>query len=127
MAGLSGAWAPAVQVSAPEEDAAGRPQAAPLIDGWMLRHICGGERAMRVLIISHGHPDFSIGGAEVASHALFRAIGAQPGHEVHYLSRAPTSVRRHARDAADEPAARRARDVPAYRAAGTSSGSPTAA
>ena len=31
---------------------------------------------MRVLIISHGHPAFSIGGAEIASHALFRAINA---------------------------------------------------
>jgi hypothetical protein len=45
---------------------------------------------MRVLIISHGHPSFSIGGAEVASHALFRAIDALPGHEAHYLSRAPS-------------------------------------
>ena len=51
---------------------------------------------MRVLIISHGHPSFSIGGAEVASHALFRAIDALPGHEAYYLSRAPSSIRRHA-------------------------------
>ena len=34
---------------------------------------------MRVLIISHGHPAFSIGGAEVASHALFRALDATAG------------------------------------------------
>ena len=51
---------------------------------------------MRVLIISHGHPSYSIGGAEVASHALFRAIEATPGHEAFYLSRAPATIRRHA-------------------------------
>ena len=51
---------------------------------------------MRVLIISHGHPSFSIGGAEVASHTLFRALNDVPGHEAFYLSRAPGSVRRHA-------------------------------
>ncbi len=51
---------------------------------------------MRVLIISHGHPSYSIGGAEVASHALFRAIDAHPDHQAHYLSRAPASIRRHA-------------------------------
>ena len=51
---------------------------------------------MRVLIISHGHPSYSIGGAEVASHCLFRAINALPEHEAYYLSRAPSSIRRHA-------------------------------
>ena len=51
---------------------------------------------MRVLIISHGHPTYSIGGAEVASHALFRAIDASPDHDAYYLSRAPSSIRRHA-------------------------------
>jgi len=51
---------------------------------------------MRVLIISHGHPSYSIGGAEVASHALFRAINALPDHDAFYLSRAPVSIRRHA-------------------------------
>lgn len=51
---------------------------------------------MRVLIISHGHPSYSIGGAEVASHALFRAINALPDHDAFYLSRAPSSIRRHA-------------------------------
>lgn len=50
---------------------------------------------MRVLIVSHGHPSFSIGGAEVASHTLFRAINASGG-DAFYLSRAPVSVRRHA-------------------------------
>ena len=50
---------------------------------------------MRVLIISHGHPSFSIGGAEVASHTLFQAINATPGHEAFYLARAPAAFRRH--------------------------------
>ncbi len=50
---------------------------------------------MRVLVISHGHPAFSIGGAEVASHALFRAIQATAPHEAFYLSRAAPTTRRH--------------------------------
>ena len=50
---------------------------------------------MQVLIISHGHPSYSIGGAEVASHGLFRAIEATPDHEAFYLSRAPATIRRH--------------------------------
>jgi glycosyltransferase involved in cell wall biosynthesis len=52
---------------------------------------------MRVLIVSHGHPAFSIGGAEVASHNLFRAINAGgEGHEAFYLARAAGALRRHA-------------------------------
>jgi glycosyltransferase involved in cell wall biosynthesis len=52
---------------------------------------------MRVLIISHAHPAFSIGGAEGASHNLFRAINiAAGGHEAFYLARATPPVRRHA-------------------------------
>lgn len=51
---------------------------------------------MRVLVISHGHPAFSIGGAEVASHALFRAIQATGTDEAFYLARAAPPMRRHA-------------------------------
>jgi hypothetical protein len=52
---------------------------------------------MRVLIISHGHPAFSIGGAEGASHNLFQAINtAGQGYEAFYLARATPPVRRHA-------------------------------
>lgn len=51
---------------------------------------------MRVLVLSHGHPAFSIGGAEVASHALFRALNGADGHEAFYLSRAAPPMRRHA-------------------------------
>lgn len=50
---------------------------------------------MRVLIVSHGHPAFSIGGAEVASHALFRGLDALPGVEAHYLARTHSPVARH--------------------------------
>lgn len=50
---------------------------------------------MRVLIVSHGHPAFSIGGAEIASHNLFRALAAE-GHEAYYLARTGHPVRRHA-------------------------------
>lgn len=49
---------------------------------------------MRVLIISHGHPAFAIGGAEIASHALFRALNAS-GVEAFYLARAAPPLRRH--------------------------------
>lgn len=51
---------------------------------------------MRILVISHGHPAFSIGGAEVASHNLFRALDATPGVEAYYLSRSPAALPRHA-------------------------------
>lgn len=50
---------------------------------------------MRVLIVSHGHPAFSIGGAEVASHALFRGLQASQGIEAFYLARAASPLRRH--------------------------------
>jgi hypothetical protein len=41
---------------------------------------------MRVLVVSHGHPAFSIGGAEVASHSLFRGLNAKPETEAFYLA-----------------------------------------
>ncbi len=50
---------------------------------------------MRILIISHGHPAFSIGGAEVASHNLFRALGSVDGIDAFYLARAPAALPRH--------------------------------
>lgn len=51
---------------------------------------------MRVLVVSHGHPAFSIGGAEVASHALFRGLSEMKGTEAFYLARAAAPLRRHA-------------------------------
>ena len=50
---------------------------------------------MRILIVSHGHPDYAIGGAEVASHNLFRAL-QQAGHDAFYLARTAPAVQRHA-------------------------------
>ena len=51
---------------------------------------------MRTLVISHGHPAFSIGGAEIAAHNMFRALNALPGHEAHFLARTGHPVRRRA-------------------------------
>ena len=51
---------------------------------------------MRVLIVSHGHPAFSIGGAEVASHNLMRGLNELAGTEAFYLARAGGVLRRHA-------------------------------
>ena len=41
---------------------------------------------MKALIISHAHPDFSIGGAQVASHNLHLGLRQQPGWTSHYLA-----------------------------------------
>ena len=51
---------------------------------------------MRALIVSHGHPAFSVGGAEVASHNLVRGLNGLEGVEAHYLARAGSNLRRHA-------------------------------
>jgi glycosyltransferase involved in cell wall biosynthesis len=50
---------------------------------------------MRVLVISHGHPSFSIGGAEVASYNLFQGLNALPDCESHYLARIGPPVAKH--------------------------------
>lgn len=50
---------------------------------------------MRVLVISHGHPAFSIGGAEIASHNLFQGLNRLPEVEAFYLARAAHPVARH--------------------------------
>ncbi len=41
---------------------------------------------MKALIISHAHPAFSIGGAQVASWNLFEGLKAQRGWDAHYLA-----------------------------------------
>lgn len=41
---------------------------------------------MKALIISHAHPDFSIGGAQVASYNLHLGLRQQPGWNSHYLA-----------------------------------------
>lgn len=53
------------------------------------------ERDFRVLVVSHGHPAFSLGGAEIASHNLFTGLNALPGHESYYLARIAPPVARH--------------------------------
>ena len=42
---------------------------------------------MKTLILSHGHPAFSIGGAEVASYNLHKGLNELPDCESHYLAR----------------------------------------
>jgi glycosyltransferase involved in cell wall biosynthesis len=51
---------------------------------------------MRVLVISHGHPAFSIGGAEMASYNLFLGLNRLPGAEAFFLSRVGHPIARHA-------------------------------
>lgn len=50
---------------------------------------------MRILYVSHGHPAFIAGGAEIASFELFNRM-VQLGHDAFYLARVgpPTHVRR---------------------------------
>src|SRR3954453_3940050 len=49
----------------------------------------------RILIVSHGHPSFSLGGAEVASYNLHHGMQDLPGWESHYLARIAPPVSRH--------------------------------
>lgn len=49
----------------------------------------------RVLVLSHGHPSVSIGGAEVASYNLFRGLGEIPGCDSHYLARVGPPIAPH--------------------------------
>ncbi|HSK40034.1 MAG TPA: glycosyltransferase, partial [Arenibaculum sp.] len=51
--------------------------------------------AKRALIVSHGHPSFSLGGAEVASYNLFQGIQELPGWESHYLARTAPPISAH--------------------------------
>jgi glycosyltransferase involved in cell wall biosynthesis len=50
---------------------------------------------MRVLVLSHGHPAFSIGGAEIASHNLFQGLNRAPDVEAFYLARVGHPVAKH--------------------------------
>lgn len=51
---------------------------------------------MRTLIISHGHPNFSIGGAEVASYTLYTALNTIAGEQAFYLAKAPVAIHQRA-------------------------------
>ncbi|WFU51513.1 glycosyltransferase family 4 protein [Sinorhizobium terangae] len=50
---------------------------------------------LRVLVVSHGHPAMSLGGAEIASHSLHKGLNALPGVESIYLARVGHPVPRH--------------------------------
>ncbi len=41
---------------------------------------------MKALVLSHAHPAFSIGGAQVASYNLFQALKDQDGWDAHYFA-----------------------------------------
>jgi glycosyltransferase involved in cell wall biosynthesis len=50
---------------------------------------------MRALILSHAHPTFSIGGAQVASYNLFQGMKRQDGWVANYLAGVGPPVARH--------------------------------
>jgi len=50
---------------------------------------------VKVLIVSHAHPAFSIGGVEVASYTLFDELRRTPGVQAHYLAGASPPLARH--------------------------------
>ena len=49
---------------------------------------------MKALVLSHAHPTFSIGGAQVASYNLFQGLKEQ-GWDAHYLAGVGPPVARH--------------------------------
>ncbi|RDJ22153.1 glycosyltransferase [Bosea caraganae] len=51
---------------------------------------------MRVLVVSHGHPSLSLGGAEIASYNLHKGLQASEGVDAHYLARVGAPTPRHA-------------------------------
>ena len=50
---------------------------------------------MKALVVSHAHPTFSIGGAQVASYNLFQGLKEQDGWHAHYLAGVGPPVARH--------------------------------
>lgn len=50
---------------------------------------------MKALVVSHAHPAFSIGGAQVASYNLFEGLKRQRGWGGHYLAGVAPPVARH--------------------------------
>lgn len=50
---------------------------------------------LRVLVISHGHPTISLGGAEIASYSLHKGLNTLSGVESIYLARVGHPVPRH--------------------------------
>ncbi len=69
----------------------------------------GSSDVLRVLVISHGHPSLSLGGAEIASHNLHKGLNGRDDVRSFYLARVGHPFPRHAssalmsvRDADDE-------------------------
>ncbi|WP_210483377.1 glycosyltransferase family 4 protein [Microvirga antarctica] len=50
---------------------------------------------MRVLVVSHGHPSFSLGGGEIASYNLHKGLNGTDGAESRFLARVGHPVVRH--------------------------------
>jgi len=51
--------------------------------------------AMRVLVVAHGHPTFSLGGGELAAHNLFRGLDAADGVAAQFLARVGPPIAPH--------------------------------
>lgn len=54
---------------------------------------------LRVLVISHGHPELSLGGAEVASYNLHQGLKSAAGSQSFFLARVGDGYPRHGRSA----------------------------
>ncbi len=57
------------------------------------------ESAIRILVVSHGHPSQSLGGAEVASHNLHKGLNELDDVSSFYLARVGPPVPRHSASA----------------------------
>lgn len=57
------------------------------------------DDTLRVLVISHGHPVLSLGGAEVASYNLHLGLKSVPGSQSFFLARVGDDYPRHGRSA----------------------------
>ncbi|MDJ1159980.1 glycosyltransferase family 4 protein [Chelatococcus sp. SYSU_G07232] len=53
------------------------------------------DRPLRVLVVSHGHPSFSLGGAEIASYNLHKGLNRLDGAGSRFLARVGHPVARH--------------------------------
>jgi len=58
-----------------------------------------GSETLRVLVISHGHPKLSLGGAEVASYNLHQGLKSVPGAQSFFLARVGDQYPGHGRSA----------------------------
>jgi hypothetical protein len=51
---------------------------------------------MKVMVIAHAHPDFSVGGAEIAAYNLYRTLRARPAYaESVFLARSDLASQAH--------------------------------